>query len=104
MVTLTPDEYAALTPAEQKAHLALEEKIVFGVDHQKQRGKPVENGIGRRDMRRLITSQRSKRRKAKRLPIGRAPQQRRPARRERILSGRDRTRLRRSCASAADSR
>lgn len=46
MVTLTPDEYAALTPAEQKAHLALEEKIVFGVDHQKQRGKPVENGIG----------------------------------------------------------
>jgi hypothetical protein len=46
MVTLTIEEFDELTPAERKAHLANEEKIVFGADAPKQKGKPVEQGIG----------------------------------------------------------
>jgi hypothetical protein len=46
MVTLTNEEFDALEPAEQKAHLASEEKIVFGHDFHKTKGVPVEQGIG----------------------------------------------------------
>jgi hypothetical protein len=46
MVTLTIEEFDELTPAERKAHLANEEKIVFGADAPKKKGQPVEQGIG----------------------------------------------------------
>lgn len=46
MVTLTMEERDALTPAEQKAHQAGEEKIVFGQDFKKIKGHPVEQGLG----------------------------------------------------------
>jgi hypothetical protein len=54
MVTLTTEEWAALGdpdkgggPAKQQAHLAAEEKIVFGNDFQRDaKGNPVEQGIG----------------------------------------------------------
>jgi hypothetical protein len=46
MVTLTTEERDALTPAELKAHLAEEEKIVFGTDFKKVKGRPVEQGFG----------------------------------------------------------
>lgn len=53
MVTLTTEEWDALgdpekggSPAKQKAHLAAEEKIVFGQDLEKKKGQPVEKGFG----------------------------------------------------------
>jgi hypothetical protein len=46
MVTKTQEEWDLMTPAEQKAHLVEEEKIVFGTDFKKIKGKPVEQGIG----------------------------------------------------------
>lgn len=46
MVTKTQEEWDLMDPAEQKAHLAAEEKIVFGTDFQKRKGQPVEQGIG----------------------------------------------------------
>lgn len=53
MVTLTHAEWDALgdpelggSPAKQKAHLAEEEKVVFGTDFKKAKGKPIEQGIG----------------------------------------------------------
>lgn len=46
MVTKTNEEWDAMDPAERKAHLAEEEKIVFGADFRKLKGQPVEQGIG----------------------------------------------------------
>ena len=54
MVTLTVEEWNDLgdpekggSPAKQQAHLAAEEKTVFGHDFQKDaKGNPVEQGIG----------------------------------------------------------
>ena len=47
MVTLTQEEFQVLGPDERKAHLAEEEKIVFGHNFQRDRtGQPVEQGIG----------------------------------------------------------
>ena len=47
MVTLTQDEFGALTPEQRAAHLAAEEKIVFGQDFQLDKaGNPIELGIG----------------------------------------------------------
>lgn len=46
MVTKTPEEWAGMDDAERKAHLIEEEKIVFGADFKKVKGKPVEKGIG----------------------------------------------------------
>jgi hypothetical protein len=47
MVTLSPSEFELLTPDERKAHLAAEEKIVFGQTFQRDRnGAPIEVGIG----------------------------------------------------------
>lgn len=46
MVTKTMEELDAMSPAEKKAHAAEEEKIVFGHDFKKVKGKPVEVGIG----------------------------------------------------------
>lgn len=46
MVTKTQEEWDMLTPAEQKAHLLEEEKIVFGQDIEKKKGHPVERGVG----------------------------------------------------------
>lgn len=46
MTTLTNEEWDALGSAEQKAHLAAEEKIVFGTDFRKVKGTPIEQGIG----------------------------------------------------------
>jgi hypothetical protein len=53
MVTLTQDEFAALSPEKQTAHLAAEEMTVFGrtvtgePDFQRDKtGKPIEHGIG----------------------------------------------------------
>ena len=49
MVTKTQEEWDLMDPAEQKAHLASEEKIVFGHDFQKRKGIPIEQGIGSPD-------------------------------------------------------
>lgn len=46
MVTLTREEWDGLDPAEKKAHLAKEEKIVFGEDVKHKGKHPVEQGIG----------------------------------------------------------
>jgi len=53
MVSLTQEEWDDLgdpekggSIAKQKAHLAAEEKIVFGADFQKKKGVPIEQGIG----------------------------------------------------------
>jgi hypothetical protein len=47
MVTLTQEEFQVLGPEERKAHLAAEEKIVFGQNFERDRnGRPVEAGIG----------------------------------------------------------
>lgn len=46
MATKTTEELDAMTPEERKAHRAEEEKIVFGTDFKKVKGKPVEQGIG----------------------------------------------------------
>lgn len=46
MVTKTPEEWDLMSPDERKAHLASEEKIVFGHDFQKRKGAPIEQGIG----------------------------------------------------------
>lgn len=46
MVTKTMEELDSMTPEERKAHRAEEEKIVFGTDFKKVKGKPVEQGIG----------------------------------------------------------
>jgi hypothetical protein len=52
MVTKTPDEIDAMSPAELKEHLADEEKTVFGRDRlnepafKKVKGQPIETGIG----------------------------------------------------------
>lgn len=53
MPTLTNEEWDALgdperggSLAKQKAHLAAEEKIVFGHDIEKKKGHPVEKGVG----------------------------------------------------------
>lgn len=46
MVSKTPEEWDAMTLAERKAHMAEEEKIVFGHDFKKVKGQPVEQGIG----------------------------------------------------------
>jgi hypothetical protein len=46
MVSLTPEERSYLTPAELKAHQAEEDKIVFGHDFKRVKGKPVEVGVG----------------------------------------------------------
>lgn len=46
MVSLTPEERSVMTPAELKAHQAEEDKIVFGSDFKRVKGKPVEQGIG----------------------------------------------------------
>lgn len=46
MVTKTVEEWDALTPEEQKLHLANEEKTVFGHDVKHVKGAPVEKGIG----------------------------------------------------------
>jgi hypothetical protein len=46
MVTLTNEEFDALSPEAQKAHQVAEEKIVFGHDFKKVKGQPVEQGIG----------------------------------------------------------
>lgn len=46
MVTKTMEELDAMSPEERKVHRAEEEKIVFGTDFKKVKGKPVEQGIG----------------------------------------------------------
>ena len=47
MVTLSPDEFKALTPDEQREHLRKEEIQVFGVGFQRDKhGRPIEQGIG----------------------------------------------------------
>jgi hypothetical protein len=46
MVTKTIEEMAALTPEEKVAHFAAEENTVFGDDHKKRDGLPIEQGIG----------------------------------------------------------
>lgn len=46
MVTKTAEEWDLMSPAEQKAHLAEEEKIVYGHDFKTVKGHPVEQGIG----------------------------------------------------------
>lgn len=47
MVTKTDEEWDAMSPEDRKAHLASEEKIVFGTDFQKRKDKsPIEQGIG----------------------------------------------------------
>lgn len=46
MVTKTMEELDAMSPEERKVHRAEEEKIVFGHDFKKVKGKPVEQGIG----------------------------------------------------------
>ncbi len=52
MVTKTPEELAALSPAELKQYLLDEEMTVFGRNkldepaYKKVKGKPVERGIG----------------------------------------------------------
>jgi len=46
MVTKTMEELDAMTPEEKRLHRAEEEKIVFGTDFKKVKGKPVEQGIG----------------------------------------------------------
>lgn len=46
MVSLTPEERGNMSPAELKAHQAEEDKIVFGHDFKRVKGKPVEQGIG----------------------------------------------------------
>lgn len=46
MVTKTMEELDAMSPAEKKVHYAEEEKIVFGADFKKVKGRPVEQGIG----------------------------------------------------------
>ena len=53
MVTLTTEEWDNLgnpdkggSTAKQLAHLEAEEKVVFGHDFQKDKGQPIERGIG----------------------------------------------------------
>lgn len=46
MVTKTQEEWDRMSREEQKAHLVEEEKIVFGTDFKKVKGKPVEQGYG----------------------------------------------------------
>lgn len=46
MVTKTQEEWDAMNLQERKEHMAAEEKIVFGTDFKKVKGKPVEQGIG----------------------------------------------------------
>ena len=47
MVTLTQDEFGALNPEQRAAHLAEEEKIVFGHNFRRDaKGNPIEVGIG----------------------------------------------------------
>jgi hypothetical protein len=47
MVTLSPAEWEELTPEEQRAHQAQEDRIVFGHDFQRDRnGNPIEVGVG----------------------------------------------------------
>ena len=46
MVTKTPEEWDGMDREERKAHLVDEEKIVYGHDFKKAKGKPVEQGIG----------------------------------------------------------
>ncbi len=46
MTTKTMEEWDAMSAEERKAHLAAEEKIVFGNDFRKVKGQPIEQGIG----------------------------------------------------------
>lgn len=46
MVTKTQEEWDAMDRDERKAHMIEEEKIVFGQDFKKVKGKPVEQGVG----------------------------------------------------------
>jgi hypothetical protein len=49
MVTLTSEEFDALSPEERAAHLEAEKTTVFGVGHIVVKGKPQEQGIGSPD-------------------------------------------------------
>lgn len=46
MSTKTQEEWDLMSAQERKDHLIAEEKIVFGHDFKKIKGKPVEMGIG----------------------------------------------------------
>jgi hypothetical protein len=46
MVTLTSDEFDALSPEERAAHLEAEKTTVFGVGHKVVKNQPQEQGIG----------------------------------------------------------
>jgi hypothetical protein len=46
MVTLTSQEFDALSPEERAAHLEAEKTTVFGVGHAVVKGQPQEQGVG----------------------------------------------------------
>ena len=49
MVTLTSEEFDALSPEARAAHLEAKKTTVFGVGHAVVKGKPQEQGLGSPD-------------------------------------------------------